>query len=77
MADPEVRIVKKAKTIHYGSLEEKERQRLQGLGPGISGSDGPSTSGATATTETRKTVDLEDDSFNQVRNMMLQEIERN
>lgn len=72
--DADARIVKKAKVIHYGSLEEKERQKLQGLGPGITGIDVKPTTSQTA--EDRKTVDLDDDCVNEVRNKMIEEIER-
>ena len=73
--DADVKSAKKTKVIHYGSLEEKERQKLKGIGPGITGFDAPSTATTTAT-ETRKTVDVEDESVNQMRTQMIQEIER-
>jgi U4/U6 small nuclear ribonucleoprotein PRP4 len=72
--DSDHKITKRSKVIHYGSLEEKERQKLKGLGPGISGLDAPSSSAPT--TEVRKLVDLEDESVNRMRAQMIEEIER-
>lgn len=77
MADDDTsdRIMKKQKTVHYGSLEEKERERLLGLGPGITGNDVPGSSNS-VTTENRPLVNLEDESVNRIRHQMVQEIER-
>lgn len=65
--------VKKGKSIHYGSLEEKERQRLKGIGAGITGYTKPSSS--STNNPTREFVDLEDASVNQNRQQLLDEIE--
>ena len=65
--------VKKGKSIHYGSLEEKERQKLKGFGPGITGYSKPSSS--TSNNPTRELVDIEDASVNQNRQQLLDEIE--
>ena len=46
--------VKKGKSIHYGSLEEKERQRLKGIGSGITGHTKPASSTTKPASSTSK-----------------------
>lgn len=65
--------VKKGRSIHYGSLEEKEKQRLQGIGPGITGYT--KTASSANNNPTRELVDIEDASVNQNRQRQIEEIE--
>lgn len=44
--DDEVQYIKKQKTIHYGSLEDAERARLEAQGETSNDSEPPATSAA-------------------------------
>lgn len=73
MSDDEITYVKKQKVVHYGSLEEKERQKLSSKSGGHSAGKSNKSGNVNVSNEY---LDIEDEAVNKERLLVLEEFER-